>query len=159
MPCVSIAALLLLALAAPGPDFSGAWKLNLAKSDFGPNYPAPKSRTDKIDHRDPNLNITVTEQFANAAQPVTGTVRYTTDGKPCINQILGNPLKATANWDGDALVIDTWGNFNGSNITLKDRWSLSRDGRTLTVNRHFEGPKQKADQVLVFEKDGVRSRE
>jgi hypothetical protein len=74
-------------------------------------------------------------------------VRYTTDGNECLNQILGNPMKATANWDRDKLLIDTRGNFNG------------RDGRTLTVNRHFEGPKQKSDQVLVFEKRGVRSRE
>lgn len=144
MPCANIATLLLLALAAPRPDFSGEWELNVAKSDFGPNYPAPKSRTDKVDHRDPNLHITVTEQFANAPQPVTGTVRYTTDGNERLNQILGNPLKATANWDSDKLVIDTWVNFNG---------------RTLTVNRHFEGPKQKAGQVLVFEKRRVRSRE
>jgi hypothetical protein len=33
-------------------DFSGTWKLNAGKSDFGP-MPPPDSMTEKITHADP----------------------------------------------------------------------------------------------------------
>ena len=35
-------------------DFSGTWKLNTGKSDFGP-MPPPDSMTQKITHQDPSL--------------------------------------------------------------------------------------------------------
>ncbi len=53
---------LLLALALPAsvsaqaPNLSGTWVLQVDKSDFG-MMPAPTSRTDVIDHKDPTLTI------------------------------------------------------------------------------------------------------
>ena len=37
-------------------NFSGTWKLNVSKSDFGP-LPGPDSRTDVIEHNDPVLKV------------------------------------------------------------------------------------------------------
>ena len=39
-------------------DFSGTWKLNAGKSDFGP-MPPPDSMTEKIAHQDPSLKASV----------------------------------------------------------------------------------------------------
>ena len=47
-------------IAQSKPNFSGTWKLNLAKSDFGP-LPAPDSRTDVIDHNDPTMKINTSQ--------------------------------------------------------------------------------------------------
>jgi hypothetical protein len=44
-------------------DFSGTWKLNIAKSDFGP-LPAPASRTDVVTHKDNSLSDKVTQESA-----------------------------------------------------------------------------------------------
>ena len=56
--CFAVIALLamtfLAAQAQAATNFSGEWKLNVSKSDFGA-MPAPDSRTDKIAHEDPDL--------------------------------------------------------------------------------------------------------
>ncbi len=42
------------------PNYSGTWKLNAAKSDFGP-IPGPDSRTDVIEHNDPALKVSTSQ--------------------------------------------------------------------------------------------------
>jgi hypothetical protein len=66
------------AFAQQKPDFSGTWKLNVAKSDFGA-LPGPESRTDVITHKDPSLSNSVTAEGAQGKQQYT--VNYTTDGR------------------------------------------------------------------------------
>lgn len=144
-----LAALLLTASAQAKPNFSGEWKLQVAKSEFGP-LPAPTSRTDKITHEDPSLKLTVTQ--SGQSGEVTYDLNYTTDGKETANQVRGNTLKSVSKWEGDVLVIDTKANFGGNEITIKDKWSLSEDGKTITINRHLAGPQGEADQKLVMEK-------
>jgi hypothetical protein len=131
------------------PNFSGEWKMNASKSEFGP-MPAPSSRTDKIAHADPDLKVTSTA--ATPQGDMTLDLKYTTDGKESTNEIRGNPMKSAASWDGDALVIKTKASFQGNDVTLADRWTLSEDGKTLTVSRHITAPQGEFDQKTVFEK-------
>lgn len=145
---LTLAALLVTALAEDKPNFSGEWKLNVAKSDLG-SMPAV-SRTDKIEHKEPNLKVTSTQENQNGK--VTADVKYTTDGKESTNEIRGNAVKSTAKWEGNVLAITSKANFNGNDITINDKWSLSKDGKTLTVNRQFEGPQGKFDHKIVLEK-------
>lgn len=131
------------------PNFSGEWKLNASKSEFGP-MPAPTSRVDKITHADPDLKISSTA--AGPQGEMTLDLKYTTDGKEVTNEIRGNPTKSTAAWDGDALVITTKLSMQGNDITLADKWTLSEDGKILTVNRHIKAPQGEFDQKTVMEK-------
>jgi hypothetical protein len=131
------------------PNFSGTWKVNLEKSDFGP-MPAPDSQTQKIDHQDPNLKLNISE--SGQMGDMNFDLAYTTDGKECTNTVAGNEFKSTLTWDGDNLVIDTKGSFNGTDFTAKDRWTLSEDGKTLTVERHLASEMGEADQKILFEK-------
>ena len=131
------------------PNFTGTWKLNVSKSDFGP-LPAPDSRTDKITHADPDLTDAVTQ--SGQMGDLSAELKYSTDGKETTNTVRGNEIKSTAKWDGDELVIDGKASFNGSDVTLKDRWSLSADGKTLTILRHIVSPMGEADQKVVLEK-------
>src|SRR5260370_23828026 len=89
----AIAALASLAMAADKPNFTGSWKLDPDKSTFGP-IPPPSSMTRKIDHTDPALNLT--EDRSGPQGDQTLVFKYSTDGKETTNELMGNPVKATA---------------------------------------------------------------
>jgi hypothetical protein len=146
---LGLAAALILVGAEGKPNFSGEWKLNLSKSEFGP-FPAPNSRTDKIDHKDPNLKINTTSSGQQGE--ISVDLAYTTDGKESTNTIRGNPVKSTVKWEGGALLIDSKGTFGGNDVQIKDKWTLSEDGKTLTINRHFTSQMGEADQKQMLEK-------
>jgi hypothetical protein len=131
-------------------DFSGTWKLNTSKSDFGP-MPPPDSLSEKITHQDPSLKATVTSTGGMQGD-MTYDVSYTTDGKECVNHLGENEFKSTVNWEGDELVVNTKGSFGGNDFTSKDRWTLSSDGKTLSVARHLSSAMGEADIKTVFDK-------
>jgi len=131
-------------------DFTGTWKLNTAKSDFGP-LPPPDSRTDKITHQDPSLKANVATTGGMQGD-MTYDVSYSTDGKECVNHVGANEFKSTLNWDGDELVVDTKGSFGGNEFTSKGRWSLSSDGKTLSIAQHLSSAMGETDVKLVFDK-------
>jgi hypothetical protein len=131
-------------------DFSGTWKLNPSKSDFG-QMPAPDSITEKITHQDPSLKANVATTGGMQGD-MTYDMSYTTDGKECVNHIGDNELKSTLKWDSDDLVVESKGSFGGDEFTAKGRWSLSSDGKTLTVTQHFTSAMGEGDVKEVFDK-------
>ena len=84
------------------PNFSGTWKLNAGKSNFGP-MPAPEARTDKITHQDPDLKDSFTQ--SGPMGDVTAEMKYSTDGKETTSTVRGNQIKSTAKWEGDELAF------------------------------------------------------
>ncbi|HXM41706.1 MAG TPA: hypothetical protein VN924_10660 [Bryobacteraceae bacterium] len=131
------------------PNLGGNWKLNAAKSDFGA-MPAPNTRTDTITHDDPDLRDVYTQ--SGQMGQFTAEMKYSTDGKETTSSVRGNEIKTTAKWDGDDLTIAGKAQFNGADVTLNDRWSLSADGKTLTIQRHVNSPMGATDQKIVLEK-------
>jgi len=131
-------------------NFSGTWKLNAAKSDFG-QMPAPDSIVEKITHEDPSLKANVATTGGMMGD-TNYDVSYTTDGKECVNHMGDNEFKSTLKWDGDELVIDTKGSFGGNEFTAKGRWTLSSDGKTLTHMEHFSSAMGEGDVKEVFDK-------
>ncbi|HUE24999.1 MAG TPA: hypothetical protein VMQ86_25160 [Bryobacteraceae bacterium] len=131
-------------------DFSGTWKLNAGKSDFGP-MPPPDIMTEKIAHQDPSLKASVATTGGMQGD-MTYDVVYSTDGKECVNHVGENEFKSTLHWDGDELVVETKGTFSGNEFTSKDRWTLSTDGKTLSIARHLSSAMGEADMKTVFEK-------
>ncbi len=130
-------------------DFSGTWKGNATKSDFGP-MPAPDSLTEKIAHEEPNIKINVAQ--VGGQGDMNYDMAYTTDGKEAVNTVGGNEFKTTLKWEGDDLVGDTKGSFDGNDFTTKDRWTLSDGGKTMTVTRHISTSMGEFDMKLVFDK-------
>jgi hypothetical protein len=143
------AAVALSGQAQAKPNFSGEYKLNTSRSEFGP-MPAPASRTDKITHDDPSLQVATRQSGQNGE--VTYEARDATDGTETTNQFRSTAMKSTGKWDGDTLVITTKGSYNGGDITLADKWTLSEDGKVLTINRHVTSAMGELDQKIVFEK-------
>jgi hypothetical protein len=135
---------------ADKPNFSGNWTLDATKSDFGP-MPAPSAMTRKVEHSDPSL--TYTQEVQGGPQgDQTITMKYSTDGSETTNDLMGNPLKTTAKWDGSALVITGKADFGGNEVTLTDKWTLSDDGKVLTDALHFESSQGAADVTYVMNK-------
>ncbi len=137
------------ACATAAPNFSGTWKLNVAKSDYG-QMPPPNSMTQTITHEDPKLKVAVKQSREQG--DFEWEANYTTDGKECTNEIMGNPMKSVVKWDGDALVIETKGAFGGNEVTMKSRWTLSEDGKTLTVAQKWSSSMGEMDMKMVLEK-------
>lgn len=129
-------------------NLNGVWKMDPAKSDFGTG-PASVSRLDKISVEGSNLKDTITQKLRHGPESTYDMI-YTIDSKECTNHALGNLVKSTAQWEGDELVIDSKV-YAFREAALKDRYSVSADGRTLTLRRHITGAYQ-ADQKIVFEK-------
>jgi hypothetical protein len=133
------------------PNFTGEWKLNAAKSDFGPT-PAPERLSRKVEHADPDLKYISTQSGRQA--DITSEIRYTTDGKECVNETRMGPVKGTAQWEGDVLVIKYKTHSpQVGDIEGEDRWSLSADGKTTTVKSIFRGGFGEAERTLILEKE------
>jgi hypothetical protein len=138
------------AVAAAKPNLTGEWKLNVPKSDLG-QMPAPNSMVQKIAHEDPKLKVAVA--VSGDMGEMAWESNYTTDGKESINKIRDNESKSVAKWEGDTLTIETKGKFGDNDFTMNDKWTVSEDGKVLTVNRHMSSSFGEGDQKLVFEKE------
>jgi len=139
---------LLVLLAVPlaaAPNFSGSWMLNLAKSQYG-QFPAPEVMVRQIQHQDPALSMSTYQKGAQGE--VTTELKYTTDGKPAVN----GENKGSAHWDNDKLVIETSRDYQGTKLTQREEWTLSADGKTLTIATHVKLPNGEFDVKQVFEK-------
>jgi hypothetical protein len=131
-------------------DFSGTWKADTAKSDFGP-MPAPDTMTQKIVHADPSLKVNIVQTGGSGDSAYDMT--YTTDGAECLNHMgEGNEIKTKLKWDGDDLVADSVGSFEGNDFTAKDRWTLADGGKTMVVTRHISAGGADFDMKFVFVK-------
>jgi len=143
------AAAVTTASAGPKPDFSGDWKLNVDKSNFGP-MPPPTSQTRSITHKDPAIKM-VTKQ-SGAEGDVTLDLSYATDGTESKNDFMGNTMKSTAKWEGDALIINSKLDFQGTEVVVKETWKLSTDGKTLSTASKISTPQGDFDTASVLEK-------
>jgi hypothetical protein len=127
------------------PNLTGNWMLNLAKSQYG-QFPAPEVMMRQIDHKDPVLSMTTYQKGAQGE--VTTSLKYTTDGKAVVN----GENKGSAHWESDKLVIESSRDYQGTKLTQREEWSLSADGKTLTIATHVKLPNGEFDVKQVFEK-------
>ena len=147
-----LAAFLALALVAggqvaPKPNFSGEWKMNAAKSNFGP-LPPPTSLTRKITHAEPALTI-VDERKSRMGDQTT-TRKYVTDGTPSTFDSNGTVAAGTATWTENTLVVVS--KVAGAGLAFNDKMSLSADGKTLTSLVRLTSSQGAVDYTIVFER-------
>ena len=137
------------ASAAEKPNFSGVWKMNPAKSDFGP-VPAPDKLERTIKHADPKLDITTASVGPQGDMKTDSS--YTTDGKDSVNKQAGMEVKSVAAWEGDKLVIKYKREIQGMDISFVENWSLSADGKVLTVVNDLSTPQGDFKLTTVMDK-------
>ena len=134
------------AVAADKPSLTGTWKMNVAKSETGSGE--IKSRVDKIEHQDPQLKITTTQDDENGQNTVVR--EYVTDGRQMTHSILGGERKSAAHWDGNVLVIET--KVANGDYTIRDRWTLADDKRSIRIDREFSGNQGNTARHVLLEK-------
>jgi hypothetical protein len=133
------------------PNLSGTWKLDIPKSNFG-QMPPPASQTDTIDDNEPSVKI-VEDQKGGMMGDMNLTTTLSTDGKETTSTGMGgSDVKSTAHWEGSTLVVNSKTNFQGGDVTIKDSYSLSPDGKTLTEVTHVESGMGNFDSTSVFDK-------
>ena len=80
----------------------------------------------------------------------TTTRKYTTDGKEGTFESGGAPVKGSAVWDGDTMVVDS--NVEIAMLHFVDRMTLSDGGKVLTSMVRITSPDGTADLKVVFER-------
>ena len=151
----TLAIALVLALsgyAQTKPNFSGNWKLNVSKSDFG-MIPPPDSRNDVIEQTEGLIKDNVSQ--VGQQGPVNYTLNLKTDGTESAVKLGPRDAKVSAKWAGDALAVNTKLDLDGNEIVVKSNWTLSADGNTWTQAAHITSPMGEMDTKMIFEKQGA----
>lgn len=149
VPGAMIAGFVLLSMAQAAPNLSGEWKMNASKSELGP-IPPPEKFERTITHKDPAINYK-TVQVGQQGEIKT-EVNCTTDGKECVNKMGTGESKSVMKWDGNTLLVDSKRTFGDNELLFKEKWSLSEDGKTLTINAKIIAPQGEFDIKWVLEK-------
>jgi hypothetical protein len=137
------------AMAADKPNFSGSWKLNAEKSDFGP-MPKPERIDYVLTHKDPELVVKSTAM--TQAGEISNEVKILTDGTEFTNDLHGQQIKGTAKWEGATLVVTQKASMQGTEIVVVTRWSLADDGKSITQEVSISTPQGELKQKAVLDK-------
>jgi hypothetical protein len=144
----AIAVCALTAVAAESrPNFSGSWKTNPEKSQFGPL--PPNVLTWDIDHQDPKLTLSIT--YMSGGETRTVVTKYLTDGKETVNKPGAVEIKSVAHWEVREVVIESHFDAGAGAVNVRERWSVSEDLATLTMQRTITGAQGNYEQKLVYD--------
>jgi hypothetical protein len=168
----AVLALAAFAATGDGPNFSGTWSLDKAKSQgLDQRLQNADSATCVITQDDKTISM---EWKVTGGQPPAGGAgggagagggggrgpagpqTYNLDGKEATTEAMGGTNTTKATWSGKTLELSSvrTGNFNGNDFkfTSVDKLTLSDDGKTLTINRHRESQRGTTDSTLVLNK-------
>lgn len=137
-------------------DFSGTWKLDESKTDFGEGRHFAAHQ----------LAVTQNENELKVERSSTGrngrefkfTSDYKLDGQQHDLDMGNRTAKVTAEWmnEGKEVQINTKMKFerNGETIEFNsiENWVLSEDGKTLTINLKTKSSRGESQQKLVYTK-------
>jgi len=153
--------LLLACIAAwsvAGPDFSGTWVRDTAKSDPMAMGRGGGGGTVNItmEIKQTANEFTITQNIDMGGTPRTTEQKFTLDGKQNTNPAgMGRgEMTSTSRWDGDQLVIEgkqTMSTQKGDfEITIKSVYALSADGKVLTVTTSRSTPQGERTTKQVY---------
>ena len=131
----------------PRPDFTGVWQAKLEKSVFLLG-PPPREILTRIEHREPHIDQEVLLTQASGSEQRL-VFHFATAGEETTNAVGGGLARTRTRWDGTELVIESWLEMPDRRLHLKDHWSLSADGQTLTMAHRDD---DLAGQIVVNEK-------
>lgn len=154
----------ILATAQGKVNFSGTWLLDKSKSDMAQLVGMGGERAEKfhsaglsmvVEQRGTTLKVTRTLNVEGEERKQT--YAYKTDGTKTTNTgPRGGAIVSKANWKGDNLVIVSsrkltmlWKEFSADS---KEVWSLSPDGKTLTIDTQIHSPRGDPHFKAVFDK-------
>ncbi len=139
-------------------DFSGTWKLNENKSELGqfgargvPSKMVIEQKADAISLAKTSMNF--------QGEEVNSTENMTFDGKESESLVFGtSKKKSTLKWsaDGKEMVITSNIAFDMQGQTFDigsvENWTLSADGKTVTISSKINTPQGEIATKSVFDK-------
>lgn len=168
MKRIALTAALLAATAltaAPAtPNYSGKWTLDASKSQgLPPFYSRVTSHTLNVAQNDKTLDVAV-EVSVGGQAPDKLDFHYTLDGQETKTEssirTVSGPMKTPAYLKARvddagklAITIDRVIPGNQSHMKTNELWTLSPDGKTLTVHRLDENPAGSRESDMVFVKN------
>jgi hypothetical protein len=131
------------------PDLNGEWELNVAKSDFGPMAGAITKATITVE-QSPTV-FKFTQALVTVQGNQSATQEFTLDGKETtVTAPTGQTIVKSAKVDGDALVLA--GKVQGTDQGQTARWTLSADGKVMTMDQQVSSPMGALVMKMVFDK-------
>lgn len=131
-------------------NFTGTWVLEAGRSDSSPLVPTGV----KYVITDSAGRITLGREMTTGQGTATGALTFTTDGKPTTATLPSSagPVEAitTSKWAGDTLVVKSAFAIAGTDVVQTDAWTLSPDGRSITVARSVVAGGQPLGAKLVL---------
>ena len=137
-------------------DFSGKWVLSEDKSEMGEGR-FRRSANIAIEQDGNNLKLERT-RTGRDGQEMTTTQDMTLDGKEVVNERENRTTKTTATWseDGTSLNVNSTMAFTRDGQTFestsKEVWTLSEDGKTLTILYTSSSQRGDTKATLVYDK-------
>ena len=169
---IAIALMSVTAAFSQTADYSGIWGLDVGKSELN-----ERSRIEamKLTVTQADGSLTVATETTRAAPAGGGggmgrggraaalgdaSFTYRLDGKETKSELASPmgivPVKLKAKQDAGKPELTTTRTFDGPrgevSMTMTEEWSLSSDGKTLTVKRESQSPRGKNKSTLVFTK-------
>jgi hypothetical protein len=132
-----------LAWAQDRPALNGIWQVDAARTASSD----AKFKSLALSIKQDDDNIKIEESAEENGKEKKFEYECNTNGKECGLKVNGQPVKFSAYYNADSLILIEQGKSNDS--TLRKRMKTSEDGASLTiVVEHIGRPGQKADTVV-----------
>jgi hypothetical protein len=133
-------------------NFSGKWSFNQinSKAAEGTSFSGSDITMDILHE---NNSITVTKTIKNPGGMVdTTSEKYTLDGKETVTRETSVITKMTGNWSSDKLILVKTVLMGSRSFTTEDEYSLSDNGKVLTIQSTETMNSKKSIIILVYDK-------
>jgi hypothetical protein len=127
------------------PSITGVWKANLDSSTFGQMKPTEYLMI--VQQQGSTVRETIGD--TNMMGTYRSSFTFTTAGQESKNSFRGLPMHSKAQWTEGALIVDS--HVAGPHaLTFHDKYSLSADGNTLTIQRDITREGKESHQTIVL---------
>ncbi len=138
-------------------DFSGSWTLNESKSALG-DGPRMSVTSMTVSQQENVITVDLAQPSFDGGE-MKRSEKYTLDGKESVNKgMMDSSVKTVTSWSEDkkelrfakTIAFD----MNGETMEMKlnDSWTLSDDGKTLTVKSSMKSDMGEMNTTLVYDK-------
>jgi hypothetical protein len=130
-------------------DFSGAWKLNPARSDVRTRLDIPSGYL-RVTQNAATMTVSASAQEGD----VSTTIVYPIGNKSERSKAGGLTFNIATKWEGRALLASVIVGGQADYV-LSERWTRARDGSRLTIIRTLEGRGSEVESTLSYDNPGA----